>query len=173
MAITPGVVAAAAAVLALTTGFLRWANRKRWKGVRSADEQENHLRDRLEGSKYAGGPLSATVTSVIVEEDKGMLYKIKKYTLARISGSTEITMRFDRAAISEARLDNEPFSTVFSDPSEIGLEDAEHIQTSKNESQGYTLVQIHVYSIDYDEVGSWCSALPRLLWDAHEREQQM
>lgn len=82
-------------------------------------------------------------------------------------------MRFDGAAMSPDRLDKEPFTTLFSNPSEVDLVDAEHLCTEPKPAQGSTLVQIQIQSIDYDDVGSWCNALPKFIWDAFERERSM
>lgn len=38
-------IIALVAVLGMVTGVVRWLHRRRWKGVRSAREQEAYLRD--------------------------------------------------------------------------------------------------------------------------------
>jgi hypothetical protein len=142
--------------------------------VKSAEEHEKYLRQQLLEATYGSdGPMTGTVTNIKVREDSGIWYRIKKAVFASVSGSTELTMRFDHAAISDDRLDQEPFSTLFSDPSQVDLVDAEHMKTQPNPAQGHTLVQIRVSSMEYDDVGSWCAGLPKMIWDAIEREQSM
>lgn len=65
------------------------------------------------------------------------------------------------------------FTTLFANPSEVGLVDAEHLRTESKPAQGSTLVQIQIHSIDYDDVGSWCNALPKSVWRAYKMEQDM
>jgi hypothetical protein len=166
-------IIAAVAVLGMIASAAVYVHRWRWKDVNSAEENETYLLEQLEGASYAGGPLTGTVTSIKVRENSGVWYRIKKSVFASLSGTTEVTMRFDRAAIADDRLDQEPFSTLFSDPSQLGLVDAEHLRTQPNTNQGYTLIQIRVFSMGYDEVGSWCAALPQKIWDAIEMEASM
>lgn len=166
-------VIAAVAVLGMIAGAVRFVYRWRWKGVKSPREQEEYLRQQLLDATYGGGPMTGTVTSIKVRENSGIRYRIKKAVFATVSGSTEVTMRFDRAAISDDRLDREPFSALFLDPSQLGLVNAEHMQTQPNPSQGHTLIQLRVYSMEYDDVGSWCAALPQKIWDAIEMEASM
>ncbi|WP_396614072.1 hypothetical protein ACH9L7_19990 (plasmid) [Haloferax sp. S1W] len=166
-------IIAAVAVLGAIASVVVYIHRWRWKGVESAREKEEYLRQQLVDAIYAGGPMTGTVTSIKVREDSGILYRMKKAVFASVSGSTELTMRFDHAAISDDRLDQEPFATLFSDPSQVDLVDAEHMQTQPNPAQGHTLVQIRVFSMDYDDVGGWCAGLPKMIWDAIERMQTM
>lgn len=166
-------IIALVAVLGAVTGAVRWLHHRRWNGVRSAREQETYLRDQLQEASYAEGPLIGTVTSVDVSEASGLGYRLKKAVVANVAGTTEITMRFDRATIPENRLDHDPFITVFEDPSQVGLADAEHRWTKANPAQGCTLVRIRICSMEYDAVGSWCAGLPKLLWRAYEMEQDM
>lgn len=166
-------IIALVAVLGAVTGGVRWLHRRHWKGVHSAREQEAYLREQLRGASYAGGRLMGTVTSVDVSEVSGLGYRLKKAVVADVAGTTEITMRFDRATIAEDRLNHDPFITVFEDPSQVGLADAEHRWTKANPAQGCTLVRIRIYSLEYNVVGSWCAGLPTLLWRAYEMEQEM
>ena len=161
-------IIALVAVLTAVGGLLGWLNRRRWKGVRSAREQEAYLREQLRGASYAGGPLIGTVTSVDVSEASGLGYRLKKAVVADVAGTTEITMRFDRVPIPEDRLDHDPFPWLFENPSQIGLVEAEHRWTKVKQAQGCTLVRIRIYSMEYDAVGSWCAGLPELIWDALE-----
>ena len=166
-------IIAAVAVLSMIAGAAVYVYRWRWKNVKSAQEHEQYLRQQLLDATYGDGPMTGTVTSIKVREDSGIWYRIKKAVFASVSGSTELTMRFDYVAISDDRLDQEPFATLFSDPSQVDLVDAEHMQTQPNPAQGHTLVQIRVFSMDYDDVGSWCAGLPKMIWDAIERKQTM
>ena len=161
------------AVLGAVAEVVRWLHRRRWKSVRSAREQEVYLRDQLQGASYAEGPLVGTVTSVDVNEASGLGYRLKKAVVANVTGTTEITMRFDRAAIAEDRLDHDPFTQIFEDPSQVGLVAAEHRWTRMNQAQDCTLVRIRIFSMEYDAVGSWCAGLPKLIWRAREMEQEM
>lgn len=160
-------------ILVAIAGVIRWVHRYRWKGVPSAREQEEYLRERLKSESYAEGRLSGTVTDVDVTEKSGFWYRLKKAVVADVTGSTEVTMRFDRARISENRLDHDPFTRVFGDPSEIGLVDAEHQWTKTNEEQAYSLVRIRISSMEYQEVGSWCAGLPKMIRNALEMDQSM
>jgi hypothetical protein len=166
-------IIALVAVLTMIGGVVHWLYRRRWKGVRSAQEQEAYLREQLRGASYAEGPLMGTVTSVDVSEASGLKYRIKKAAVADIAGTTEITMRFDRVPIPEDRLNHDPFTRLFEDPSQVGLVNAEHRWTRANPAQGCTLVRIRVFSMEYDAVGSWCAGLPKLIWRAYEMEQDM
>ena len=168
-------IIALVAVLTAVGGLLGWLNRRRWKGVRSAQEQETYLRDRLRGASYAEGPLTGTITSINVSEASGLGYRLKKAVVADVAGTTEITMRFDRATIAEDRLDHDPFTQLFEDPSQLGLGlvDAEHQWTKVKPAQGCTLIRIRIFSMEYDAVGSWCAGLPKLIWRAYEMEQKM
>lgn len=166
-------ISAAIVILSGVAAGVRWLYRRRWRGVRSAREQEAYLRDQLQGASYAEGPLMGTVTSVDVSEASGLGYRLKKAIVADVAGTTEITMRFDRAAIPEDRLNHDPFVQIFEDPSQVGLVAAEHRWTRANPAQGCTLARIRVFSMEYDAVGSWCAGLPKLLWRAYEMEQDM
>lgn len=166
-------VIAVVAVLGAIASAAVYIHRWRWSGVDSAKERGAYLREQFEGASYGGGPLTGTVTSIKAQEGSGVWYRIKKAVFANVSGTTEVTMRFDGILIPEDRLDQEPFSTLFSNPSRVDLVDAEHVSTQPNENQGYTLVQIRVSSIEYDDVGSWCAALPKSVQKASEMEQGM
>jgi hypothetical protein len=171
-----GLLASIAAVLTsvgVVGGMIRWINRKRWGGIYSSREQQWYLREELRGASYAEGPLIGTVSDIKVSENSGARYWIKKNALARVSGTTEVTIRLDKASIDPNRLDREPFKTVLSEPEQLGLTDAEHVYTKPTPSQSATLIRIRIHSIDYDAVGSWCSALPTLIWRAYTQEQQM
>lgn len=108
-----------------------------------------------------------------VSEASGLGYRLKKAVIADVTGTTEITMRFDRATITEDRLNRDPFATLFENPLQVGLVDAEHRWTKMNQAQGCSLVRIRVLSMEYDAVGSWCAGLPKLIWRAYEMEQEM
>ncbi len=166
-------VIATIAVLGAIAGAIRYINKRRWNNVNSATEQEKYLRDHFEEASYGDGPLVGTVTNVKVKENSAIRYRIKKAAFAKISGRTEVTIRLDGAAIAEDRLDREPFSTLFSDTDRTDLVEAEHLRTQMNKAQGFTLVQIRISSIGYDEVGSWCAALPKAVWRAYRMEQKM
>ena len=165
-------ISAAIIILSGIAAGARWLHRRRWKGVRSAREQEAYLRDQLRGVSYAEGPITGTVTSVDVSEASGPKYRLKKAVVADVAGTTEITMRFNRL-IPETRLDHDPFPQLFEDPSQKGLADAEYRWTKANPAQDCTLVRIRICSMESDAVGSWCAALPTLIWKAHEMEQEM
>lgn len=126
-------------ILGAIIGVVRWFHKRRWRRVRSAQEQELYLQDQLEGATYADGPFVGTVTDIDLDEDSGIIYRIKKLILDRVEGTTEFTVRFDRANISENRLNREPFSTLFSDPSQADLVAAEHAWTKVKELQACTL----------------------------------
>lgn len=164
-------VVAVVTVLSALVGIIRWIHKRRWSGVRTPEEQQAYLEDQFLNSVYGGGALSGTVTNIDVNEDSGIWYRINKTAFAEVSGNTDVTMRFNRTAINEDRLDREPFTTLFSNPSRVGLVDGEHLRTQVNAAQGYSLVQIRVSSLDYDDVGSWCAALPQAIWGVIEREQ--
>lgn len=166
-------IAAGVAVLGGIAGSLSWLNRRRWRDVNSAREQEEYLRDHFQGTIYGDGPLTGTVTNIKVEENSGILYRVKKPVFAEISGTTKVTMRFNGMVIDEDRLNQDPFPYLFENPDQVDLVDAEHLRTQPNMSQGLTLVQIRVHSMGYDEVGSWCAALPQFVWGAYQREQAM
>lgn len=160
-------------VLGSIAGGIAWLQTWRWRDVRSILEEEEYMQERFEGSRYVEGRISATVTNINAEEKSGIRYRIWKSIFATISGSTKVTMRLDGIVILDDRLQQEPFITLFSNPSDAGLVDAEHLSTEPHSGRGYTTISIEIHSLEYESVGKWVKALPYILWSAYEKDQEL
>lgn len=134
-------------VSALLSAYVAYQTRK--NSLETNRERERHLNSRLQDTTQFSDAWGIKVGNIVVNEDSGLLYRLRKFIFGSISGSTTISVTYKNVTIPGSFWDQDKVQELVE-----GYDvEVRHIQTQEHLDP--TVATFYIDSMKYDTIAGF------------------
>lgn len=131
-------------VSALLSAYIAYQTRK--NGLETDRERERYLNSRLQDTARFSHVWGVKIGNILVNEDSGLIYRLRKFFFGSISGSTTISVTYKNITIEGSFWEQDRVQELV-DRYEV---EVEHIHTQEHLDP--TAATFQIDSVDYEDI---------------------